>query len=143
MMATTTTLKGFLEKLAPRVYGLDAIYVTDRDGVLLESVAVVDGKAVGPAAQDLMDIEERGEISAHGTHIFSTCTEHTGKMSLGKTKYITAVLGDRTITHVNAAPLTVTFITKLDGNVGFIYALYQEIVDALRPLYSPIEVVAH
>lgn len=139
----TTTLKGFLEKLAPRVYGLDAIYVTDKDGVLLESVAVVDGRAIGQAAQDLMDSDEMGEVSAHGTHIFSTCTEHTGKMSLGKTKYISAVLGNRTVTHVNASPLTVTFITKPDGNLGFIYALYQEIVDALRPLYSPIEVVAH
>lgn len=139
----TTTLKEFLEKIAPRIYGLDAIYVTDKDGVLLESVAVVDGKAAGPAPEDVMDTEENGEVSAHGSHIFSTCTEHTGKMSMGKTKYITAVLGDRTVTHVNASPLTVTFITKLDGNVGFIYAIYQEIVDALRPLYSPIEVVSH
>lgn len=134
----STTLKGFLEKLAPRIYGLEAIYVTDKDGVLLDSVAVVDGKAVGPAAS------EGDEVGAsHGAHIFGLCTEHTGKMSMGKTKHITAVLGDRCITHVNAAPLTVTFVTKPDGNIGFIYALYSEIVDALRPLYSPIEVVSH
>ena len=118
-----TSLKTLLEATLPRIQGSIAVYVSDKDGVVVESAGTTSGS------------------ESYGT-IFAICAEQAGKMSLGRTKTITAMYSDRCVVHLNACPLVVTFITRPDANIGAILSLAPEIVHALEPLHSTIEAVS-
>jgi hypothetical protein len=126
----TSSLKGLLEATLGRVSGLVGVYVSDKDGVVLEGA----GAGVGcvPA------------------HLFATAAENGAKMGLGRTRAIVATypgLTHTVVAHVNACPLVVTFLldaatAAATANVGMVLALAPELVKALEPLSATVDSVA-
>lgn len=124
-----STLRESLEALLPRVSGLVAVHVTDRDGVVLESVST------DPQQQ---------QPQPTGAEQFAGAAEMAGKMGFGRTRTITALCGDRALVHVNASPLVVvTFVLAgRDANVGMVHAICPDLVRAMQPFVAAVEAVA-
>jgi len=124
---SAATLKGLLEALLPRVAGLQAVYVTDKDGVVIES-AGNGGAGNGSTAEAAQQ--------------FVVSAEQASKMGVGRTRTITAIYADRVLVHVNAYPLVVSFVAAPDANIGMVHSLCPELVHALEPFHATVEAVS-
>eukprot|EP00003_Mantamonas_plastica_P000111 TRINITY_DN1011_c0_g1_i2.p2 TRINITY_DN1011_c0_g1~~TRINITY_DN1011_c0_g1_i2.p2 ORF type:complete len:130 (-),score=47.32 TRINITY_DN1011_c0_g1_i2:26-415(-) len=122
----TVGVEEFLKQLLERVEDLQAVIVTDRDGVV-----VVQAKKT--------DFEEKNETQF--ATAFAMASEQASKLRMGDNKSITSCYDSRMVVHVNLDPLIVTLVTEAYGNAGLLVELGEEIAVALDPVMDMVEKV--
>jgi len=120
-------LEDFLAKILQKVHGLQAVLVTDREGVELGRVTTDSAKNV--TAETVL------------AAIFSTAAEQAGKCGLGKTNTMVSFYKNYTVVHMSYLPLVVTFYGTEDLNVGLIQSITDELRNALTSLQSSVQSV--
>eukprot|EP00029_Vermamoeba_vermiformis_P008998 TRINITY_DN4356_c0_g1_i1.p1 TRINITY_DN4356_c0_g1~~TRINITY_DN4356_c0_g1_i1.p1 ORF type:complete len:135 (-),score=30.74 TRINITY_DN4356_c0_g1_i1:15-419(-) len=115
----------FLEKVIERVQGLQAILVSDRDGVSLLTAQSGAGE----------------ELNAENTlcTVFATAADQASKCGLGKNKTLTTFFDNRLFVHINHTPLIITLLAEPDANCGVLLSLADELKGALEPLRTSIK----
>mmetsp|Transcript_20102 Transcript_20102/g.29886 ORF Transcript_20102/g.29886 Transcript_20102/m.29886 type:complete len:142 (+) Transcript_20102:457-882(+) len=116
------TVKQLLESIIERVPSVEAVIVSDGDGVEL-------AHASAPSV-DIKDINE--SISLIST--FSNVSDQANKFTFGKNNTITTFFKNRTVIHVNHAPLVISFIAGTNANCGLLVGLVPDLKQALLPL---------
>eukprot|EP01104_Vermistella_antarctica_P002490 TRINITY_DN1272_c0_g1_i1.p2 TRINITY_DN1272_c0_g1~~TRINITY_DN1272_c0_g1_i1.p2 ORF type:complete len:135 (+),score=21.66 TRINITY_DN1272_c0_g1_i1:624-1028(+) len=120
------SIEDFLSRFLTRVPGLDAVVVSDRDGVPLVQ-AVAEGSSV-PA-----DIQQLAVT-------FAVSADQASKLNMGPNKSITSFYQDRIIVQLNHLPLVITFVGQgTTLNIGVIHSLAPDVCNALNGLRSAVE----
>eukprot|EP00919_Chromeraceae_sp_WS-2016_P068776 GHVR01162759.1.p1 GENE.GHVR01162759.1~~GHVR01162759.1.p1 ORF type:complete len:131 (+),score=17.85 GHVR01162759.1:41-433(+) len=118
----------FLDKLCDQIEGLQAILVTDREGVVIV-------RSPTHFAQDA-----RSEQMI--TTIFSICSEQTSKIDrLGDTNYAVSFFSGLIYLQANELPLVVTLIASPEVNTGHLIDLLSPIRSALSDLRKAVATV--
>eukprot|EP01114_Cavostelium_apophysatum_P002051 TRINITY_DN11792_c0_g1_i1.p1 TRINITY_DN11792_c0_g1~~TRINITY_DN11792_c0_g1_i1.p1 ORF type:complete len:135 (-),score=18.03 TRINITY_DN11792_c0_g1_i1:9-413(-) len=117
-------LQTFFDKLLHRVNGLQAISISDRDGVSL----------LRAQSASYAEIQGEGSLAA----VFAIATEQANKLRMGKNKTITSFFEDRVVVHLNHMPLVISFIGDANLNVGALHAFSNDIKIAVEPLKNSI-----
>jgi len=115
-MSTFEALRRDLQSLINSVKGLQAIVITDRDGVALIK-----------ASNELAP-----EFSMRPAFLVSAVitSEQCSKLGSGKCKAITCFYDNYQVVHFNKNPLLVTLIASVNANTGMI--------QALEPQFEPV-----
>ncbi|RWS10101.1 hypothetical protein B4U79_08212 [Dinothrombium tinctorium] len=119
-MSTLDTLRRDLLTLIHSVKGLQAIVITDRDGVALIKV----------------NSELAPELSMRPAFLASTVvtSEQCSKLGSGKCKAITCFYENYQVVHFNKNPLLITLIASINANTGMIKALETQFEPILTDL---------
>ena len=106
--------------------GLECIIISDRDGVQLVEAHVggVPSAAMKPPFLG----------------IFSIASEQASKLGLGKNRSIISYYTGHQVVQFNYYPLVVTFIAQTNSNTGLLYALEEDMRDAVNDLKGAITV---
>eukprot|EP00388_Colpodella_angusta_P000160 GDKJ01000583.1.p1 GENE.GDKJ01000583.1~~GDKJ01000583.1.p1 ORF type:complete len:131 (+),score=23.08 GDKJ01000583.1:48-440(+) len=119
------TAQGFIDNLCERVPGIQAILVTDREGVVMMRA---------PA-----DFDEDQRAEQMLTTIFSICSEQTSKVSrLGETDHFLVCYKGIVYLQANHLPLVITIIATPQANLGYLI----ELLPALRAATSALRKTA-
>nr|XP_039268843.1 ragulator complex protein LAMTOR3-A-like [Styela clava] len=110
-------LKKFLYRQLSNVDGLYAIVVSDRDGVPVLKIA----------NEKAPDYTLRPAFL--GT--FTLATDQASKLGYGRNKYIICSYSNYNIIKFNRQPLTVSFVTNSECNIGLILDLGEELQEYL------------
>eukprot|EP00735_Rhodelphis_limneticus_P015426 TRINITY_DN9675_c0_g1::TRINITY_DN9675_c0_g1_i1::g.10161::m.10161 TRINITY_DN9675_c0_g1::TRINITY_DN9675_c0_g1_i1::g.10161 ORF type:complete len:134 (-),score=17.96,sp/Q7T0T2/LTR3B_XENLA/38.40/6e-18,MAPKK1_Int/PF08923.5/1.4e-27 TRINITY_DN9675_c0_g1_i1:5-406(-) len=131
MTQSVTDIQTFLNKMLDRVDGLQAIVVSDRDGVVLWQAA---NPNLDPSiSQKLTD------TSLAVT--FGIATEQANKLQLGPNGSITTIYDNYIFVHVNLLPLVVTIVGTLqDGCAGALLNLIPALKSALDNIRYTIDI---
>jgi len=125
MTSKDLDLQSFFSKLLNRVTGLQAILITDRDGVTL--------------AKEISSSYTEDSIESPLGAAFAIATEQASKLRTGKNKTITSFYEKKVIVHINHLPLIIGLIADSEtANVGVLLAFVQDIKNALEPLRKSI-----
>ncbi|XP_072032279.1 ragulator complex protein LAMTOR3-like isoform X2 [Amphiura filiformis] len=119
-------LKKYFWKLMQMVDGLEAIVVTDRDGVPVIKVAT---EAVPQLA-----------LKPHFLSTFAMAADQASKLGLSKNKSIVCTYNSYQVIHFNKTPLVISLIASNDANTGMILNLETELEDVLQELKTAIEI---
>lgn len=120
----TADLKKFLYGLMGSVDGLHSIFITDRDGVPVVSVA--DEKAPELATR------------ASFLSTFGMATDQGSKLGLGKNKAIICMYTNYQVVQMNKLPLVISFIASQNCNTGHILSLEHKIDPILSHLKNAV-----
>uniref|UniRef100_A0A0G4HJ81 Roadblock/LAMTOR2 domain-containing protein n=1 Tax=Chromera velia CCMP2878 TaxID=1169474 RepID=A0A0G4HJ81_9ALVE len=121
-------IQTFLDKICENVEHLQAILVSDREGVVML-------RSPNEFSQD-----ERSEQMI--TTIFSICSEQTSKLErLGDTQHIISFFSGLIYLQANQLPLVVTMIAAPEVNTGQLLDLLPVISQALGDLRKAIATV--
>ncbi|XP_064406321.1 ragulator complex protein LAMTOR3-A-like [Halichondria panicea] len=120
----TDELQTFVRRLLPTVDGLEAIVVSDRDGVIL--IEARSGNVPSAA------------LKPPFLGVFSIASEQASKLEVGKNKSIISYYSGHQVVQFNYFPLVVTFIAAVDANTGLIYALEEEMKETVTDLKSAV-----
>ncbi|KAM4625666.1 ragulator complex protein LAMTOR3 [Polymixia lowei] len=119
-------LRRYLYKQLPSVEGLQAIVVTDRDGVPV--IKVANEHAPEYALRP-------GFLST-----FALATDQGSKLGLSKNKSIICYYNTYQIVQFNRLPLVISFIASSSANTGLIISLEKELVPLIEELRQVVEV---
>lgn len=119
-------LQRFLRTLLHSEEGLEAIIVSDRDGVQL-----VEAKNEGVSGSVL-------KPPFLGT--FAIASEQASKLGLGKNKAIISYYTSHQVVQFCHNPLVVTFIAHSSANTGMIYLVEEGLRDAINDLKAAVSV---
>jgi mitogen-activated protein kinase kinase 1 interacting protein 1 len=117
-------MRKFIRQLLRRVEGVQAIVVTDRDGVPI----------LKAATENVPELALRPIFLA----TFGMATEQASKMGLSKNKTIICIYSSYQVVHFNKLPLVISVIANSDANTGLVLGLEDEldgIVEDLREAF--------
>jgi mitogen-activated protein kinase kinase 1 interacting protein 1 len=115
----------YFTQLMDMVDGINAIVVTDREGV-----SVLQVKAL-----PVIDASLRPQVLS----IPPMTMEQAGKLGLGQTKTIIVISEDSQMISFNKMPLTVTVMAEKSANTGHILALEADFNAAVQQMKQVIE----
>jgi mitogen-activated protein kinase kinase 1 interacting protein 1 len=118
-------LQEYLKLLIPTVDGLEAIIVTDKDGV---PVAKANTTSVPPL------VLKPGFLST-----FASATEQAGKLGLSQNRSIICMYSGHQLIQFNHHPVVVTLLARESANTGSLLGIEQELQSAVRDLKSAVE----
>jgi mitogen-activated protein kinase kinase 1 interacting protein 1 len=104
------------------VEGLEAIIVTDSDGVLILEVSTKDFP--------------QNMLKSNYLAMFGIATEKGSKLGFGTNKTISAFYSGHQVVQSNYPPLIVTLVAKEDTNTGLLYSI--DIKDGMRELIQAL-----
>ncbi|KAJ3342542.1 Ragulator complex protein lamtor3 [Gonapodya sp. JEL0774] len=114
-----------LNKLLERVDGLEAVFVTDREGVVVLSAERPD---LPPKIKD-------PPISA----TFTVAGDQISKLGLGNLKSVATFYDHRQILQFSFPPLILTFIAKENANTGLLMDLGQSMKESVDIISQSIQ----
>jgi len=117
-------LQTFFLKLLNRISDLQAIVVTDRDGVTL--------------AKEMSSSYRNDSSESSLVATFAVATEQASKLRTGKNKTITSFYEKKVIIHINDLPLVICLIANSEVNIGVVLSFASDIKHALEPLRKSI-----
>lgn len=121
----TESLDSFAARILQRVVGLQAVLISDRDGVQL--------------VKQTKDDYKEESTDNHLATTFAVASEQASKLRMGKNLTITSFFEERVIVHVNHFPLIISMIGDSDLNVGVLLSFVSDIKKLLDPLRSNIK----
>ena len=119
-------LQRYLRTLLQSEEGLEAIIVSDRDGVHL-----VEAKSERVSA---------GVLKPPFLGTFSIASEQASKLGLGKNRAIISYYSTHQVVQFCHFPLVVTFIAGGSANTGMIYLVEESLRDAVGDLKAAVTV---
>lgn len=108
------------------VEGLEAIVVTDRDGV--------------PVIKVSTDAAPANALRPQFLSTFAMAADQASKLGLSNNKSIVCTYNQYQVIHFNKAPLVVSLIASTDANTGMILNLETELEDVLQELKTAIAI---
>lgn len=117
-------VSALLDQILGQVSGLEAIIISDRDGITIAHHHVQH-----------FDLAEEKTLAT----TFADFGEQANKMTFGATQSITTFFNDRVVVHVNDAPLLYTFVGQPDLNAGLVLAIVPELKQALSGLRATVD----
>lgn len=102
--------------------GLQAVLVSDRDGVTLVKETSIEAAPSDP-------------LSA----TFAVASEQASKLKMGRNVSVTSFHKDKIIVHINDLPIIITLLADQEVNVGMLMSFTPEIKRALSPLKASIK----
>eukprot|EP00123_Amoebidium_parasiticum_P000252 comp10617_c0_seq1/m.5302 comp10617_c0_seq1/g.5302 ORF comp10617_c0_seq1/g.5302 comp10617_c0_seq1/m.5302 type:complete len:131 (-) comp10617_c0_seq1:92-484(-) len=119
-MSLPNDTNSFFSRLLPRIPGLLAVVLSDRDGVIVEQ-ARTDGLPDGlPSPAFLATL--------------AVASEQAGKLGLKRSKGIAAMFNDVQIVHFWVSPFVISLYAKADASTAVLMDLEGELQQAVRPL---------
>ncbi|XP_074600117.1 late endosomal/lysosomal adaptor, MAPK and MTOR activator 3 [Brevipalpus obovatus] len=124
-MSLSDELRKDLNHLIATTKGLQAIMITDRDGIPIIKAS----------------IEKPPELSTKPNFpaIAGVACEQASKLSLGRCKSITCIYDGFQIIHFNKHPIMITLIATDKANTGLLLALESQ----FDPILGPLKKVVH
>ncbi|XP_037658512.1 ragulator complex protein LAMTOR3-like [Choloepus didactylus] len=119
-------LKPFLYKKLPRVGGLRAIVVSDRDGVTVTKVA--------------NDNAPEHALRPCFLSSFALATDQGSKLGLSKNESIICYYNTYQVVLSNRSPLVVSFIASSSANTGLIVSLEKQFAPLFEQLRQVLEI---
>jgi len=113
-------LKKYFHRLLKMVDGLNAIIISDRDGVPVLKVC----------GEGTPDLALRPKFLA----TFGMATEQASKLGLSANKTIVSIYDNHQVICLNKLPLIITMIASVDANTGMILSLEDEMSGTLEEL---------
>ncbi|KAK9721135.1 hypothetical protein K7432_003663 [Basidiobolus ranarum] len=108
-----TNLQSHIEKLIKRVDGLEAVLITDRDGVIILKAAVdnLSTKLLEPIL----------------SNTFVVASDQASKLGLKKNHSIVNIFGLHQIVQFNFSPLVLSLVADSEANTGVLMDLGSEL----------------
>ncbi|XP_071953490.1 ragulator complex protein LAMTOR3-B-like [Antedon mediterranea] len=119
-------IKKYFHMLMETVDGLDAIVVSDGDGVPVLKVAY----------------ESTPELALRPSFLstFGLASGQASKLGLGKNTTIISTYQNHQVIMFNKLPIVITLIARLDANCGMLLALESSFDEVLQELKTAIDV---
>ncbi|ESO85831.1 hypothetical protein LOTGIDRAFT_221281 [Lottia gigantea] len=118
-------LKRSLFKFMSNVEGLDAIIVTDRDGVVMLKVA----------HESVPDQVTRHQFLS----VFGSMSDQASKLGLGTNQRIISLYDNYQVVQINKQPLLVTMVGSSEANTGEILNLEKDLDMLFKDLSTVIQ----
>eukprot|EP00744_Colponema_vietnamica_P007106 GILI01010255.1.p2 GENE.GILI01010255.1~~GILI01010255.1.p2 ORF type:complete len:136 (-),score=32.30 GILI01010255.1:43-423(-) len=123
------TVQSYFDSLIPRVAGLKAVLVTDKDGVNVLKAGAFEfsDKVAEPALAS----------------VFTIASENASKVFLGKNNCIMAMYDKYLLVQFAHSSLVIHFIASAEANAGSISSLATEIREVLSTVKDAVEQESH
>ncbi|XP_053214033.1 ragulator complex protein LAMTOR3-like [Panonychus citri] len=124
-MSLSEELRRDLNHLISTTEGLQAILITDRDGIPIIKATT----------------DKPPELSLKPNFLLSTAIacEQASKLGSGRCKTITCLYDSFQIIHFNHQPIMITLIASDEANTGFLLSLESQ----FDPILSPLKKIVH